>query len=207
MAPIRIGLIGLSAGANTWAALAHLPYLATSKHYTITALLNSSVDSAKAAIKEHKLPASTKAHATPRDLAADPDVDLVVCSVHVSKHYETVKPSLEAGKNVLVEWPLGATTEQAEDLARIAAEKKVKLEVVNLQGRFSPSVLKVQQLVDAGRIGRVLSSSYTGAASNFGGTEVKRLRGYVTDANTGGDMLTIHFAHGGSRFHMIIDTI
>ena len=196
--PIRVGLIGLSAAPNTWAQLAHLPYLANTKQYTITAVLNSSIASAEASIQAHKLPEGTRAHASPQDLAADPNVDLVVCSVHVNKHYETVKPSLEAGKNVFVEWPLAATTEQAEEMTRIAEEKKVKIAVVGLQGRLSRSVTKIKELVDAGRVGKILSSSFTGAAYNFGATDPKRLIKYVTDENSGGSMVNIHFAHSKS---------
>ena len=197
MAPIRVGLIGLSANAATWAANAHLPYLLNTKHYTITAVLNSSLASGHAAIKEHKLPESTTAHASPDDMAADPNVDLVVCSVHVSKHYETVKASLEAGKNVFVEWPLAATTEQAEEMVRTATEKKVQLGVVGLQGRFSSSVGTIKKLVDGGRIGKVLSSSFIGASYNFGPTDSKRMTEYLRQDH-GGSMVTIHFAHSES---------
>ena len=64
MSPIRVGLIGLSASAKTsWAANAHLPYLMSSQSkYTITALCNSSIVAAKAAIEAFDLPASTKAY-------------------------------------------------------------------------------------------------------------------------------------------------
>jgi predicted dehydrogenase len=52
MLPIKVGLIGLSAGtAFNWAAKAHLPYLRSTAHYIIVALANSSVKSAKAAIE------------------------------------------------------------------------------------------------------------------------------------------------------------
>lgn len=74
MAPIRIGLIGLSGapadkyeGAG-WAARAHLPYLTASPHYEIVALLNTSVDSAKAAIAKYELPNETKAYGDPEGM-------------------------------------------------------------------------------------------------------------------------------------------
>ena len=78
MAPIRVGIIGLSPNAVTsWASAAHLPYLVASKgKYEIKALCNSSVESAQAAIKTYKLPSTTKAYGTPQDLANDPDVSI-----------------------------------------------------------------------------------------------------------------------------------
>jgi hypothetical protein len=36
-------------------------------------------------------------------LATDPDVDLVVCSLRVDKHFLTIKPSIIAGKDIFVE--------------------------------------------------------------------------------------------------------
>ena len=76
MAPIRVGIIGLSANAATsWASRAHLPYLVASNgKYEIKALCNSSIKSAQAAINEYKLPSSTKAYGDPQALADDPDV-------------------------------------------------------------------------------------------------------------------------------------
>src|ERR1700721_2391602 len=105
MAPIRIGFIGLSASGRG-ASDAHFPYLRGSPKYTITALCNSSVEAAHAAIKAHNLPSSTKAYGSPQDLANDPDVDLVVCSVRVDRHYDAIIPALEAGKDCFCEWPL-----------------------------------------------------------------------------------------------------
>ena len=76
MAPIRVGIIGLSAKASTsWASRAHLPYLVASNgKYEIKALCNSSVDAARAAVNAYKLPSSTKAYGDPQALANDPDV-------------------------------------------------------------------------------------------------------------------------------------
>lgn len=71
MAPIHVGLIGLSGAPPdeyegvSWTPNAHLPYLKASPHYEIVALLNSFVESAKAAIKRYELPASTKAYGKP----------------------------------------------------------------------------------------------------------------------------------------------
>lgn len=78
MSPIRVGMIGLSARTKTsWASNAHLPYLkASNDKYVITALCNSSVSAAQAAIEAYNFPASTKAYGSPEDLANDGEVCL-----------------------------------------------------------------------------------------------------------------------------------
>ena len=78
MSPIRVGLIGLSGTPPdeyegvSWTPNAHLPYLKASPDYEIVALLNSSVESAKAAIDRYELPPSTKAYSKPEGLCLFP---------------------------------------------------------------------------------------------------------------------------------------
>jgi predicted dehydrogenase len=195
MAPIRIGLIGLSATPGPWANLAHLPYLSQSSKYKIVALANSSVASAQAAIKEHRLSGDVKAYGSPTDIAADPDVDMVVVSVNVAQHYELAKPALEAGKMTYVEWPLGSTTAEAEELTELARKKNVKT-VVGLQGRQSNIIRTLKQLVGngSGKLGKVLSSTIVTEAGGFD-TSVPARYKYFTDPKIGGNNFTIVFGH------------
>lgn len=99
---------------------AHLPYLLAPPHYDVVALCNSSEAAAKAAVERYELPGTTKTYGNPKDLAADADIDLIVCSVRVDRHYATIKPALEAGKDVFVEWPLASNLAHAEELVAIA---------------------------------------------------------------------------------------
>lgn len=196
MAPVRIGFIGLSA-TGSWGSSAHLPYLKTSQKYQITALLNSSVASAEAAIAAHGLdPATTKAYGSPADLAADPDIDLVVCSVRVDKHFPLLRPILQSSKSVKAvycEWPLGGNLAEAEELAALAKSRGIRT-LVGLQGRRTPVLQKVKEVIDSGRIGDVLSVNVTGTAYNFGADDWVNLA-YVNDKKVGGNMVTIHFSH------------
>jgi predicted dehydrogenase len=196
MAPIRVGLVGLSASATGtgWAASAHLPYLLNSPYYEIKALCNSNVDAAKKAIEAYKLPAETKAYGSPEDLANDPDIDLVVANVRVDKHAEVLLPSLKKGKDVFCEWPLDKNAKVAAEMleaARVGGGKAF----LGLQARQSPIVKKVKELIDSGRIGNVLSSTFFGAATNGGGEEGKTVS-YFTDRHVGGNMFSITFGHG-----------
>jgi predicted dehydrogenase len=189
--PIRIGFIGLSSSKDGWANMAHFPYLSQSPHYAITALCNSSIESAQEAIKLHNLPPSTKAYAAPEDLAADPNVDLVVVSVKVSQHFRLVKPALLAGKDAFVEWPLGANLAEAEELLALAREKGVRC-VVGLEQAVSPGARGIKKIVEEGRIGRVLSSSVWGAGMYLGEAPVSARQAYTADVRFGGNLVTIN---------------
>jgi predicted dehydrogenase len=170
---IRVGLVGVSASnALAWANSTHLPALLQSPHYVIRGLLNSSVESARAAIEAHGLPETTKAYASIHDLSADPDVDLVVVSVNVAKHYEIAKPALEAGKDVYVEWPIGSNLEQSVELAELAKRKGVRT-IVGLQGRQDPLLKVVRELIAGGRVGEVLNVNVHSSTPIIDGEELR----------------------------------
>lgn len=142
--PTRVAIIGLSTNAITdWASRVHLPYFLSSvgrSKFQIVALCNSSKEAAERSIKTYGLPAETRAYGSPEDLAADPDVQLVVCCTRVDKHYETILPSVKAGKDVFVEWPFAQNADQAEELTTAAKESGsstiVGLQVRSPQKRF-----------------------------------------------------------------------
>ncbi|KAH8810712.1 putative oxidoreductase [Xylogone sp. PMI_703] len=207
MSPIRVGLIGLGretggSAVGVWAIKTHLPYLLASPKYEIVALGNSTVESAKASIAYHKLGQHVKAYGSPEDLANDPNVDLVVVSVAVGKHYALSKPALLAGKDVFVEWPLGASVAEAEELTEIAASKGVKT-IVGLQARPSPLVLKLKELINGGKIGKVTS---TAVVSYFNLPPDTWTAGaeYFLDMESGGNSLTILFGHFFDSFTNIL---
>jgi len=191
--PIKVGILGLSANYS-WAANAHVQYLTSSDQYNIVALCNSSVKSAEEAIAAHKLPAGTKAYGNPEELAKDPNVDLVVCSTRVDRHYATIAPALKAGKNVYVEWPLGKDLKEAEELLRLSEKGLVKKAIVGLQGRTSPVIREVKDLITKDRIGKVLSSTLTSQGGNLGETESAGIS-YLATKDVGGNLVTIHFGH------------
>ncbi|OAR01879.1 hypothetical protein LLEC1_05824 [Akanthomyces lecanii] len=198
MAPIRTAIIGLSGNAITsWASNAHLPYLLSERgrsQYQIVALLNTTVESAQNAIKTFSLPPETKAYGNPDDLAQDPDVDLVVCATRVDAHYKSTLPSIRAGKRAFIEWPLAQDAQHAQELAEAAASHGTHT-LVGHQGRFAPVMVKLKEVLESGRIGKVLSSD----ARAFGGTNSRESvaagLAYFMDGAVGGNIFTIGFGH------------
>lgn len=128
-----------------------------------------------------------------KDLANDPDIDLVVCSVRVDRHFQTVRPSLEAGKTVFVEWPLDRNLEVAKEMAALATAHDAKT-IVGIQASYSPVVRKLRQLVHEGAIGRVLSSTLLVSGGNEVASESKNVR-YFLDRTVGGNVMSIHVGH------------
>lgn len=199
MAPIRLAIIGLSSSAVTsWASSAHLPYLLSARgraKYNIVALCNSSTDAARRAIKTYGLdPEKTRAYGNPTALAADPEVDLVLCCTRVDTHYSLIKPSVEAGKAVFVEWPLTHDVERSRELADLAAERGTRT-MVGLQGRLAPVVLKLKELLHDGSLGKMLSSEVRAHGGTNDREMVAEGLGYFAEKKIGGNIFMIGFAH------------
>jgi predicted dehydrogenase len=88
------------------------------------------------------------------DLFDDGSVDAMYLATPVSTHYELARRALQQGKHVLIEKPLATTVEQAEELAEMAAARRLTL-LVGHTFVFSPPVRKVKQLLDSGLIGPI----------------------------------------------------
>ncbi|KAL6360052.1 hypothetical protein LRP88_05750 [Fusarium phalaenopsidis] len=210
MAPIRTALIGLSASAKTsWAAVAHLPYLLSPRgksKYQIVALCNSSVEAARKAIQHFELPAETKAYGDPESLAADDEIDLVVVITRVDVHHSTALPSVKAGKAVYVEWPLAQDDEHARELATLAKESGSRT-IVGLQGRVAPPIAKIHELLQQGRIGKVLSSEIRASGGTNDREILPSTLSYFTRRAVGGNIYTIGLGHLFDQVQYILGDI
>jgi predicted dehydrogenase len=188
--PIGVGIVGLSASGG-WAANAHLPALRAVEGYQVRALSASSRESAEAAGRAYDVPLTFGSAA---ELAAHPDVDLVVITVRVPYHRELVTAALDAGKPVLCEWPLGNGLAEAVELADLARSRGLPT-AVGLQARSAPAVRYLRDLVADGYVGEVLSTTVVGSGGPWGAQVESANQHYLLDADNGATMLTIPFGH------------
>lgn len=93
------------------------------------------------------------------ELIKDDNIDIVdICTPNIY-HFETVKKALTAGKHVLCEKPLCVTVKEALELCKLAeqAEKNGQICGVVFNNRFLSPIAKAKELIDSGRLGRILS--------------------------------------------------
>ena len=76
-------------------------------------------------------------------LAADLRLDAAVVAVPTVKHYEVASQLLDAGIDLLIEKPLGATLAEADDLIEKQKALRRTIQVGHLE-RFNPAVLAVE---------------------------------------------------------------
>ena len=96
------------------------------------------------------------AHALQRneDLLALPEVDAVSICTYNNAHCAPAVAALEAGKHVLVEKPMAATTAEAVQMVR-AARRSDKVLMVEMKWRFMPEILAARGAVERGDLGSV----------------------------------------------------
>lgn len=90
----------------------------------------------------------------PTAITLAPDIDAVVVATPVQTHVALVKQALEAGKDVLCEKPLAATTAECRLLCDLAAQKGRVLMVGHVF-LYNPSVQHLKVDLDRGELGRI----------------------------------------------------
>jgi predicted dehydrogenase len=153
---LKIGLVGASANGG-WSPVAHIPAIKALKNVELAALCTTRPESAKAASEAFDI---DRAYHDVNELVAQPDLDIISAVVKIPNHYEVVKTALEANKHVYCEWPLGASLEETEELTRLANEKGLTT-AIGLQGHRAPELLYIEQLVERGWFGQVVSVRMT----------------------------------------------
>lgn len=84
----------------------------------------------------------------------DDTIDAVAIATPVDTHYALAKAALTAGKSVLLEKPLTASVEQAEELIALARARGLIL-MVDHVFVFSPPVQKMKEIIDSGQLGKL----------------------------------------------------
>jgi len=185
---IRVGIIGANVDRG-WGTNAHIPALLALPEYELTAVCTAHKDTAEESARKFGAPLAFHDH---QEMVNHPDIDLVTVAVRVPFHRQLTMDALNAGKHVYTEWPLGVTLQEAQEMADLARAKGVQT-MVGLQGRCSPALLRIKELIDEGYVGEVLSCHL----SSFGAVGLDRTsdRVWAKDRSSGVGTLTIQFGH------------
>ena len=100
---LGVGIGGAAPGGG-WGGRVHVPALQALPDVRLLGVANSTPESGRRAAEALGIPRS---YANARELAADPDVELVAVCARVTAHADAVRAAVEAGKHVFCEWPLG----------------------------------------------------------------------------------------------------
>lgn len=117
--PVRIGVIGCGRIAQA----AHLQAIPKSSAVELVAVADPSPDLSEGVARQFGVQGFTDS-----DELLKADIEAVVVATPDRFHYPLGVAALKAGKHVLMEKPLAATSAEAEELVKLAAERDLRLQ-------------------------------------------------------------------------------
>ncbi|MBD3163361.1 MAG: gfo/Idh/MocA family oxidoreductase, partial [Candidatus Eisenbacteria bacterium] len=122
-------------------------------------VLACDLDLAKLQRVAHRYP-SVEVTTDYREFLRRLDVDAVMIATPLSTHYDLALEALRSGKHVFVEKPFAASTDQALHLIEEADRRRLTL-MVGHTFQYSPPVIKIREIVEAGELGQLFYISST----------------------------------------------
>ncbi|MHA7985319.1 Gfo/Idh/MocA family protein [Rathayibacter sp. CAU 1779] len=190
MKQFGVGVVGANPDRG-WASRSHIPAILASDGFRLAAVATTSPQSATAAQERFGAGA---AYTDVASLVNDPAVDLVLVSVRASGHAGPILRAIEAGKDVVSDWPLAESVVQARELTRRAQSATVR-HFVALQGRFAPAVERARQSIAAGAIGDPSSVTVYSSRAKGSGAPVPAWTAYTYDSAEGAGLVEVLGGH------------
>lgn len=148
MKQIKTGIIGTG-----FIGPAHIESLRRLGNIDIAALADINEEVAK---QKAELLNIGKYYGDYKNLLKDAEIDVVhVCTPNYL-HFKISMEALLAGKHVVCEKPLALNSAEADELIKIAKEKKL-VNAVHFNLRFYPLIHQAKKMVEAGELGRILT--------------------------------------------------
>ncbi len=147
---LQVAVIGCGGIANS----KHFPALTSQAgKCEIVAFCDIIVERAEKAAKEYGVP-DAKVYEDYQELLKDPEIDVVhVCTPNVA-HCPITVAAFQAGKHVLCEKPMAATTEDAEKMMD-AWRKSGKKFTIGYQNRFRTDAQMLKRACEEGKLGEI----------------------------------------------------
>jgi predicted dehydrogenase len=155
MRQYRLGILGLGMIGRVHAyAASTLPfYYDIPFGVKLTGIYNRTYEKAQHAVETMGFEFAAP---TPEELISRDDIDAICLCLPNHQHEKYAVMALEAGKHLYCEKPI-ATSYEAALRIQEAADKSGKVAQIVFNNRHFPAVLRAKQLMDEGRLGRLLS--------------------------------------------------
>lgn len=141
---VKVGLCAFGMSGKVF----HAPFLKEHPGFFISAIVERSKEESKEKYPEAEIYRSVE------EMLENADIELVVVNTPIQTHFDYAKKALEAGKNVVVEKPFTVNVAEAEELAKLAEEKKLFVSVYQNR-RFDRDYLQVQKIINEGKLGNI----------------------------------------------------
>jgi len=144
--PVGVAIAGLGFGQAV-----HLPALRASATAEPVALWHPRLERLEQACQKSGLPGSSDFDS----ILADPQVEAVVIATPPAARFELAQRALQAGKHLLLEKPVALNADQAEQLQRLALQRRLCV-AVDFEYRAVPLFQQLQELLAEGQLGELV---------------------------------------------------
>jgi len=121
------------------------------KEHQVVGVAARNLESAQDFAKRLNIP---NAYSSYEELAKNPNIDVIYIGSVNPAHISLVKLSLENGKHVLCEKPLGINVRETQEMINLAKQKKLFL-MEAVWSRFFPAYKKIKEELDKGTVGDI----------------------------------------------------
>ena len=148
MEQLRVGVIGVG-----WFGTVHCRAISDHPQLELVALCDKAENHLAQMAREHGVARTCTDY---RELALDPEIDVIAVVTPWDHHAEPALAGLAAGKHVFVEKPMASTVEDCQRMCDAARDGEPILMVGHIC-RFNPRYASAKREIDAGRIGKVVA--------------------------------------------------
>lgn len=143
---LNIGIVGLGiAGASMISAMLSHPNI------QLAGAATRNKERREQFAKDYKV----ETYPTIQELCQSSTIDVVYIATPTELHSEHVRIAAEAKKHIIVEKPLAVSLEEADKMIETAEKNGVQL-IVGHSHSFEPSIQKMREIIDSGKLGRVV---------------------------------------------------
>lgn len=140
------------AGYGPGGSIYNAPILSSVKGFQVKKILTSSPANVETAKKDFPQAQFVEDYS---EIIEDTEIDLVILVLPNHLHFDFAEKALKAGKNVLVEKPFTPNVREANELIKLAHEKKLILSVHHNR-RWDSDFQTVKKVVENGLLGRIV---------------------------------------------------
>ncbi len=139
------------------------------------------------------------------ELIYSKEIDVIDVSTPNIYHFDTLIKAMNEGKHIYCEKPLCVSAEQAKILKETAEKTGVTFGMV-FNNRFIPAIMRAKQIIDEGRLGRILS--FNAAYYHSSASDVNKNAGWKQNKDIcGGGVLFDLGSHVIDLVHMLCGDI
>lgn len=161
-APLRVGIISAA-----WGATAHLPAWRSIDGVEVSAICTSRPETAAKAASQFQI---AKAFHDFREMAQDPDIDIIDCGTRPPLRREMVLAAFAGGKHVYNGIPFAKDLGTAKEMCK-AWEEAGSIAVVDAFMQAVPAIAQMKAMVDAGWLGEVHGADVAFESALFTATQ------------------------------------